>query len=284
MEVRITSSSEFSSEGGEGMKTFSPQKAAVQAIIERIDAEYHRVLTLEELAAHVSYSKFHAERLFQRRTGLSISQYLSLVRIEKSKELLMHSRESVGDISARVGYASVSTFSRTFKEYVGIQPNVFRKMYRDLEGAIVPQMSSRPDAPGGIGGGSAISGVVTADRPVKGLILIGLFAEPAPKGAPLSCTLLREAGPFTLAGVADGQYFAFALALEFPWISSSYFSNSHGLRGRAHLPVSVRQGSEHGPIRIHLRPPLVTDPPIAVSPFYLLQSFWSKRWQMSNPG
>ncbi|MCH1642861.1 AraC family transcriptional regulator [Paenibacillus timonensis] len=267
------------------MKAISPQKAAVQAMIERIEAEYHRVLTLEELASHVSYSKFHAERLFQRRTGLSISQYLSLVRIEKSKNLLIDSRYTVCEISARVGYASVSTFSRTFKEYVGVQPNLFRKTYRDRQIGIVEMASSRlglcekppPDNDG-------LSGTVTADRPVKGLILIGLFSEPVPKGAPASCTLLRETGTFTLSDVDDGQYYAFALALEFPLVSVQYFSNTHGLRGRSHLPVLVQRGAAPEPIRIHLRPPLVTDPPIAVSPFYLLQNFWSKRWQMSNPG
>ncbi|MGG6311780.1 helix-turn-helix domain-containing protein [Paenibacillus macerans] len=85
--------------------------------------------------------------MFQRRTGLSISQYISLVRIEKSKELLMDSGYSVCEVSARVRYASVSTFSRTFKQYVGVQPNLFRKMYRELQSGIVVTASPRFASP-----------------------------------------------------------------------------------------------------------------------------------------
>ncbi|MGG6311781.1 hypothetical protein [Paenibacillus macerans] len=118
--------------------------------------------------------------------------------------------------------------------------------------------------------------MITADRSVKGLILIGLFPEPVPKGAPVSCTLLRETGPFTLNGAADGHYYAFALVLELPLVSVQYFANTHGLRGRAHLPVLVQRGTASAPIAIHLRPPLITDPPISVSPVYLLQNFMGK--------
>lgn len=257
------------------MKSISPQKAAVQRLIELINSEYHRIITLDELAETARYSKYHLERIFLRKTGLSIAQYISLVRIEKSKELLLDPRFSVSEVSAQVGYTSISTFSRTFKEYVGVQPNLYRRLHRNLEERTEKELfltDNTPFFPSRSEKG-IIRGCLTADRPVKGVILIGLFSQPAPKGFPVSCTMLRETGTFELEGAEDGHYYAFAVALEFPLYSPHYSTATHSLRGRTHLPVRIQNGKATEAVAIHLRPPLVTDPPISVSPLYLLQNF-----------
>jgi len=88
---------------------------------------YDEKLTLNRISNAVSINPQHLHRTFKIVTGSTPLQFLHQVRIEKAKELLKTSSLSATDISIKVGYSSLSHFSRVFKEKEHISPSAFRK-------------------------------------------------------------------------------------------------------------------------------------------------------------
>ena len=87
---------------------------------------YNQQLSLDELATISCLSKFHFLRLFKITMGQTPHQFITQVRIEKSKELLNNSKKEIKLIADAVGFADSSSFSRTFYQQVGAYPSQFR--------------------------------------------------------------------------------------------------------------------------------------------------------------
>ncbi|HRK35705.1 MAG TPA: helix-turn-helix transcriptional regulator, partial [Candidatus Hydrogenedentes bacterium] len=66
----------------------------------------------------------------QRKYGLSFTQYVGRLRIDKAKELLRRTRLGVGEVAARVGIADQSNFTKLFRKFEGISPLQYREQYR----------------------------------------------------------------------------------------------------------------------------------------------------------
>jgi len=83
-------------------------------------------INLLEIASKlgVSYSKFRID--FKKQTGVSPLQYYLLLKIEKSKELLLNSNKSQKEIAFELGFESDVYFNRLFKRKTGLAPGKFR--------------------------------------------------------------------------------------------------------------------------------------------------------------
>lgn len=84
-------------------------------------------ITNEKLAAIADMSTVYFRKLFTMRYGISPMKYLTNVRIETAKSLLLGGNASVSDIGESIGFASVYSFSRAFKKHTGISPTEFTK-------------------------------------------------------------------------------------------------------------------------------------------------------------
>src|SRR2546430_14701048 len=84
-------------------------------------------LTVDDMAREALFSKFHFTRIFQRTTGVSPGRFLSALRLQQAKRLLVSTSLNVADISLRVGYNSVGTFSSRFTRSVGLCPTEYRR-------------------------------------------------------------------------------------------------------------------------------------------------------------
>ena len=87
---------------------------------------YNQQLSLDELASVSCLSKFHFLRLFKIAMGQTPHQFITRVRIEKSKQLLNVSRQEIKQIADLVGFPDSSSFSRAFYQNVGAYPSQFR--------------------------------------------------------------------------------------------------------------------------------------------------------------
>ncbi len=83
-------------------------------------------LSLPQVAQVAHASPFHFCKLFKRATGLSFTNFLSRVRIEKSKNLLNNPQLRVSEIAYEVGFQSLTHFNRVFQRILGQSPTEYR--------------------------------------------------------------------------------------------------------------------------------------------------------------
>jgi AraC family transcriptional regulator len=106
----------------------SPQK--LQQAIAYINDQLEREITLNELAEVVQMSQYRFARAFKQSTGQSPHQYLLHQRIERAQMLLRTTQLSIADISYKLGFASQSHFTATFRRFAGVTPAKYRKWAR----------------------------------------------------------------------------------------------------------------------------------------------------------
>ena len=83
-------------------------------------------LSLGQVAKAVNTSKFYFCKLFKKATGLSFTNYVSRVRIEKAKNLLLNPNLRISEIAYEVGFQSLTHFNRIFKQIIGESPTDYR--------------------------------------------------------------------------------------------------------------------------------------------------------------
>jgi AraC-like DNA-binding protein len=82
---------------------------------------------LKDVARAVNTSTFYFCKLFKRATGLTLTEYLSRVRVEKAKNLLLNPNLRVSEIAYAVGFQSLTQFNRMFQRLVGCSPTDYRR-------------------------------------------------------------------------------------------------------------------------------------------------------------
>jgi len=83
-------------------------------------------LRLGHVAKAVNTSTFYFCKMFKKVTGINFTDYLSRVRIEKSKNLLLNPNLRVSEIAFEVGFQSLTHFNRVFKKILGQSPTEYR--------------------------------------------------------------------------------------------------------------------------------------------------------------
>jgi AraC-like DNA-binding protein len=84
-------------------------------------------LTLDELADLANMSKFYLCRLFKKAYGMTPIQYHVSVRLEKAKQMIQFTDQSLTLIAEELGFQSIHAFSRTFRKWEGVSPSSYRK-------------------------------------------------------------------------------------------------------------------------------------------------------------
>src|SRR5579859_6512862 len=92
-----------------------------------MDRTYSQPLDIPALARIAYVSEAHFIRTFRSTFGETPHRYLQRRRVERSMYLLRETDRSVTDICLDVGFASLGTFSRTFRDIVGQSPTDYRK-------------------------------------------------------------------------------------------------------------------------------------------------------------
>ena len=84
-------------------------------------------LSLGQVAKAVNTSTFYFCKMFKKATGLNFTDYVSRVRIEKAKNLLLNPNLRISEIAYEVGFQSLTHFNRVFKKVVGQSPTEYRE-------------------------------------------------------------------------------------------------------------------------------------------------------------
>jgi AraC-like DNA-binding protein/ligand-binding sensor protein len=84
-------------------------------------------IDLDKVAQAMHVSTFYFCKMFKKATGLTFTDYLSRVRIEKAKTLLLNPHFRISEIAYDVGFQSLTHFNRMFRKIVGESPTAYRE-------------------------------------------------------------------------------------------------------------------------------------------------------------
>lgn len=84
-------------------------------------------LTLGEVAKSVNMSAFYFCKIFKKSTGLTFTDYLARVRVEKVKNLLLNPHKRISEAAFEAGFQSLSQFNRVFRKITGEAPSAYRE-------------------------------------------------------------------------------------------------------------------------------------------------------------
>lgn len=102
----------------------------IRKAVDYINENYNKVITLDDISREVNISPHYFSKLFKEQVGENYIDYITSLRIQKSKELLAENQLSIKEICFDIGYADPNYFSRLFKKVVGVTPTEYREAIR----------------------------------------------------------------------------------------------------------------------------------------------------------
>jgi AraC-like DNA-binding protein len=87
-------------------------------------------VTLRLTAAYVHVSRHHFCKIFKQATGMTFTEFVARVRMEKAKGLLGDPQLRISDVADRAGFNSISQFNRVFRRHVRNSPTAYRAALR----------------------------------------------------------------------------------------------------------------------------------------------------------
>lgn len=94
--------------------------------INYIYGNLHTRITLETLSEHTHLSQSYLSKLFKKETGHSISEYISIQKIETAENMLLYSDYTSSEIAQILAFPSQSYFTECFRKTVGVTPSRYR--------------------------------------------------------------------------------------------------------------------------------------------------------------
>ncbi|MCI8525629.1 MAG: response regulator [Oscillospiraceae bacterium] len=94
-----------------------------------MENHYMENLTLEQVASIAGFNSNYFSSQFKREFGMGFSDQLTLIRLNKAKELLRETDVPISEVCYRVGYQDIRSFNRAFKKATELRPSEFKKLY-----------------------------------------------------------------------------------------------------------------------------------------------------------
>lgn len=101
----------------------------IDAICQYLNENFEEDVDFVGLSDRFNMTQPSLCRFFKRATGRTLTTYLNELRVGAAAQLLMHSDESILDISFRVGFGNYSNFNRQFKRIKGVGPRTLRRHF-----------------------------------------------------------------------------------------------------------------------------------------------------------
>ena len=98
--------------------------------VQYLRVHYAEPFTVRQLAQHIGVSPNYLSSTFNEEVGESVPEYVTKVRLEHAKTLLVATDDTAASIGQQVGFASGKYFAQVFKERVGVTPAQYREEYR----------------------------------------------------------------------------------------------------------------------------------------------------------
>ena len=113
--------------GEEEQQSGSITDQRLARVIEYMQANYAKALSIGDLSQEAGISKFHFVTVFRKKVGVTPHRYLIDMRLKKAASLLLRSQNTIEQIACACGYGRVAQFSTAFSRHFNKTPSFFRK-------------------------------------------------------------------------------------------------------------------------------------------------------------
>ena len=104
-----------------------PEERPIQSLTRYLQEHLDEELSLTVLAEEFHLSAQYISQLFKSEIGVGFLAYLTNIRIEQAKKLLLATNLSIAEVSERSGYGDYRVFTKVFKKSEGITPSQYRR-------------------------------------------------------------------------------------------------------------------------------------------------------------
>lgn len=98
-------------------------------ILNYIELNLNSKISINDLENKFYYNKFYIMKLFKKEIGISIFEYINILRIYNSSNEIKNTNNSFTMISMNNGFYSLEYFSETFKKVVGVNPRTYKNFW-----------------------------------------------------------------------------------------------------------------------------------------------------------
>lgn len=99
-----------------------------------VQTSYHEPISLSRLADDVDIHPAHLARVFKRHYGITVGEYIRVVRVDHACQEILTTSAPIGQIAIDVGFKDHGHFTRTFKRVTGMVPSECRREYHRSNG------------------------------------------------------------------------------------------------------------------------------------------------------
>ena len=110
------------------MEDSDPYQKVINTIRSYIETHLDQDLSINTIAGLVHFNPSYLSRIFKKQTGVSLSEYVWNLKLEKAKEMLASDRYKISQISEKLGFDSHGYFTRFFKKMTGMTPAEYKHM------------------------------------------------------------------------------------------------------------------------------------------------------------
>jgi AraC-like DNA-binding protein len=239
--------------------------ATVLPVIATMRQQSHQAFSLDQLAEMAYLSRFHFNRVFSTVAGIPPVEFMTALRFDRAKQLLLSTDLSVTEVCFEVGFSSLGTFSSRFTQLVGVSPAEFRRLPELIDrGDRVPDvlLSARP----GTYSHASVGGEVRGLDDPECSIYLGLFPKRFARGRPITGQLLKGTQTFLFPNLPNGSFTLLAAVMPARESLFDHLRNDRRIRvGAGESPVVIRTGTEQLTCNVQIRAPRPMDSPILVA-------------------
>src|ERR1044072_6069961 len=146
--------------------TIASHRSAVERVITSARERLCEPISLRDMSRVAYISEFHFNRVFHQITGLPPAKFISAMRLDEAKRLVLNNDRSITDISFEVGYNSLSPVARRFTQRVGLGPREFRYLAERITPASVESLCAHyADLTGRAMNHASVEGFVDSTKP-----------------------------------------------------------------------------------------------------------------------
>jgi len=113
---------------------FSNYSKELARVIQYIHAHYTDRITLDDACAVANLSRSHFSKIFKEEVGMTLMEYVEMIRMNQARMLLKTTDFTIGQISEMIGISDIFYFSKLYKRRFRISPSKDRGEYPVLAG------------------------------------------------------------------------------------------------------------------------------------------------------